>query len=262
MKSDELCSNMESLSYNAIKRAKRMKMIYNIYCDESCHLEHDRIDVMLLGAVWCPHDDRKSIAAEIRQLKAKHNAKGELKWTKVSVSRLAFYQELVDYFFARDELNFRCLLVAEKEHLDHSYFNQGSHDSFYYKMYYQLLLNIVCRTDSRFNIFLDIKDTRGSRKIRELHRILHIKLADREQSTIPRVQLVRSHESELVQLADFLIGAVAYCNRNDIAKRNTAKNAIVQRIRSQTGTDLKYSTPPWEEKFNLFIFHPRRPDDE
>jgi len=28
-----------------------MYMEYNIYCDESCHLENDNIDVMVLSAI-------------------------------------------------------------------------------------------------------------------------------------------------------------------------------------------------------------------
>jgi len=31
-----------------------MTNIYNIYCDESCHLENDGEKVMVLGAIWCP----------------------------------------------------------------------------------------------------------------------------------------------------------------------------------------------------------------
>ncbi len=239
-----------------------MSTTYNIYCDESCHLEHDHIPIMLLGGIWCPIGKVKVISKEIRQIKAEHNAKGELKWTKTSNRRLKFYENLIDYFFGRDELNFRCLVVDGKDRLNHDYFNQGSHDSFYYKMYYQLLLNIVNKPDAKFNIYLDIKDTRGSRKIRELRKILHIKLGDRERLTIPQIQLVRSHESELIQLADFLIGAVAYCNRKDIPKNNRAKINIIRKIKSYTGTDLTHTSPPWEEKFNLFIFQPRRLSNE
>ena len=239
-----------------------MGTTYNIYCDESCHLEHDRFPIMLLGAVWCPLDKVKSISKEIRKIKAAYNAKGELKWTKASNCRLNFYQYLLDYFFGKDGLNFRCLVVVGKEKLNHSYFNQGSHDSFYYKMYYQLLLNIVSRPESKFNIYLDVKDTRGSRKVKELHRILHVKLGGQNASTIKKIQLVHSHESELVQLADFLIGAVSYQNRDDIPRSNQAKRKITQRLESLSGTDLAHASPPWEEKFNLFIFKPRRLDDE
>ena len=36
-----------------------MNNLYNIYCDESCHLEHDRQKAMVLGGIWCPYDKRK-----------------------------------------------------------------------------------------------------------------------------------------------------------------------------------------------------------
>ncbi|HUW18621.1 MAG TPA: DUF3800 domain-containing protein, partial [Sedimentisphaerales bacterium] len=216
------------------------------------------ISYRLLGAVWCPADKAKSISKEIRILKQKHNARGELKWKKVSESRSQFYEEVLDYFFGQEDLNFRCVVVVGKDRLNHDYFNQGSHESFYYKMYYYLLLNIVSRPDSKFNIYLDIKDTRGSRRIRELRRILHTKLGDQEQSTIPQVQLVRSHESELVQLTDFLTGAVGHCNRNDIQKKSPAKLGVIRTITTRTATELTQTSPPWEDKFNVFIFHPRR----
>ncbi|MCL0066152.1 DUF3800 domain-containing protein, partial [Dehalococcoidia bacterium] len=31
-----------------------MTPTYNIYCDESYHLEHDHQEIMVLGALWCP----------------------------------------------------------------------------------------------------------------------------------------------------------------------------------------------------------------
>lgn len=34
-------------------------MLYNVYCDETCHLENDGINVMVLGAVWCPQSRLK-----------------------------------------------------------------------------------------------------------------------------------------------------------------------------------------------------------
>ena len=36
-------------------------MLYNVYCDETCHLEHDNSNVMVLGAVWCPQSKLKEI---------------------------------------------------------------------------------------------------------------------------------------------------------------------------------------------------------
>ena len=37
---------------------------YNVYCDESCHLENDNINVMTLGAVWGAKDGLKEINRE------------------------------------------------------------------------------------------------------------------------------------------------------------------------------------------------------
>ena len=31
-----------------------MPQVFNVYCDESCHLEHDRQKVMVLGVIWWP----------------------------------------------------------------------------------------------------------------------------------------------------------------------------------------------------------------
>ena len=55
-----------------------MSKIINIYCDESCHLEHDHQPIMLFGTVWCPQEDTRQHIAALRELKEKHRARGEL----------------------------------------------------------------------------------------------------------------------------------------------------------------------------------------
>ena len=51
---------------------KVMNNTYNIYCDESCHLENDGKRYMVLGAVRCPLDKACEIAVKIREIKSKH----------------------------------------------------------------------------------------------------------------------------------------------------------------------------------------------
>ena len=72
-------------------------MEYNIYCDESCHLEHDRQKAMVLGGIWCPADLLKRIARDIRGIKVKYNLspRYEVKWNKLSQAKLDFYIALV-----------------------------------------------------------------------------------------------------------------------------------------------------------------------
>ncbi len=49
-----------------------MSDIFNVYCDESCHLEHDHQKAMVLGALWCPLDKSREIAVRLREIKQKH----------------------------------------------------------------------------------------------------------------------------------------------------------------------------------------------
>lgn len=69
------------------------KPLYNVYCDESCHLEHDNQPIMAFGATWCLQDQARRLGAELRDIKTRHRARGELKWAKVSDSRVSFYLE-------------------------------------------------------------------------------------------------------------------------------------------------------------------------
>ena len=110
---------------------------YNVYCDESCHLKNDDSDIMIMGALWCKKDKVKEISKRIREIKVRHGLKPsfEIKWNKVSASKVEFYMNIVDYFFDDDDLHFRCIIVKDKKKLDHDRFNQ-THDDFYYKMYF------------------------------------------------------------------------------------------------------------------------------
>lgn len=224
-----------------------MPTAFNIYCDESCHMEHDRESIMLLGSVWCPRPAVQANSAAIRALKETHRARGELKWVRVSPSRLDYFTEVLEFFFRTPGLNFRCLVVKDKSLLDHSYFNKGSHDSFYYKMYFYLLRNMM-QVGDEYNVYIDIKDSRSQLSVATLGDVVSNSFHDFERRMLGRIQQVRSSESELLQLADFLIGAVGYANRN--LSTSEAKLSLVERMRERSRLSLLYSTPPWEEKFN------------
>ena len=106
-----------------------MNKTYNIYCDESCHLQNDGINVMVLGAIWCPMEKRKEFFTQIREIKEKHGLSKtfEIKWNKVSSSKIDFYLNLIDYFYENSDIYFRVLVVPEKDQLNHDLFNQ-THD--------------------------------------------------------------------------------------------------------------------------------------
>ena len=232
-----------------------MPEIINIYCDESCHLENDHQKVMVLGAVWSPLAKTAELAVASRAIKAKFGlaADFELKWGKVSAGRVDYYTAVLDWFWNTADLHFRALIVPDKDKLDHGKFSQ-SHDDWYYKMYFDLL-KVVIDPHEQYRIYIDIKDTRGGKKIEKLHKVLSNAQYDFARTIIERIQLVRSHEVELLQLADFLIGLVSYINRG--LAENAAKVSLVQRLRAVSRYSLTHTTLLRENKINLFRWHAR-----
>jgi hypothetical protein len=237
-----------------------MSDIINIYCDESCHLEHDRQKAMVLGAVWCPCESAGDISKRIREIKQSHGLgrSFEIKWTKVSPAKSQFYLDLVDFFLDDDDLHFRALIIPDKSLINHEMHSQ-THDDWYYKMYFDLL-KVIIDPKLRYQIYIDIKDTRGAEKISHLHDVLCNANYDFSRKIIQRIQTVRSHEVNILQLADLLIGAVSYANRS--LSGNAGKEAIIARLRERTHYSLIRTTLLRENKMNLFCWHanPGKPE--
>lgn len=226
--------------------------INNIYCDESCHLEHDNIPVMILGAISCNKAYRRRVFKDIEEIKQKYNIgkKSEIKWSRVSMSKIDFYKEIINYFFENDNLFFRGLVIKNKDMLDHEKYNQ-THDEWYYKMYFILLSRII-KNDMRNDIYLDIKDTKGSRRRYKLQEVLSNNIYDFNKDIVHNIQAIDSRESLLLQIVDLFIGALGYTNR--ALETSEAKLELIKYIKEKTGYSLIKSTLPTENKFNIFIF--------
>jgi len=231
-----------------------MSEIFNIYCDESCHLENDHQPLMVLGAVWCPIEKSREIAVRVREIKKKYNLsdKYEIKWAKVSPSKLEFYLEILDYFLDDDDLHFRALVVPDKTKLRHDLYKQ-THDVFYYKMFFNLL-KVILEPDNRYRIYFDIKDTNSSDRLAKLHDVLCNSIYDFDSKVIERLQAVRSHEVEQIQLSDFLTGIISYVNRG--LGDSQAKLSLIERLRQRSGYSLTKTTLLREDKVNIFFWAP------
>lgn len=232
----------------------RDRPLYNVYCDESCHLEKDHQKAMVLGALWCPARYAQEIGRAIRNLKFKHHLDKyfEIKWTKVSPAKAEFYVDLVRLFFEAPHLHFRAVIIPDKEHLDHAQYAQ-SHDDWYYKMYFCLLENLLS-PQYRYHIYINIKDSWGGAKVAHLRTVLSNSFYDFSQTMVEHIQIIRSDESELLQLADLLIGAISYVNRG--FESNAGKMRVVNEIRQLSGYQLTRSTWLREDKLNLFRWAP------
>jgi hypothetical protein len=245
---------------------------FSIFCDESCHLENDQKKVMVLGAVWCLSDRTAEISSRLREFKLKHQVLSradlqqprktqfEVKWTKISQAKLELYLDWVDYFFDDDDLHFRGVVI-DKTVLDHSVHSQ-THDDWYYKMLFTLLEPLIDPMN-RYQIYLDIKDTRSECKRAKLEEVLRSANFDFDNTIIDRVQQVHSYESELLQMTDLLTGAICYHHRQrrgDLpgitGQLSASKLSMISRIQERARKSLDRSTWLRESKFNLLCWQP------
>lgn len=87
----------------------------------------------------------------------------------------------------------------------------------------------------------------------KLHEVLANSLYDFDRQAIERVQQVRSHESDLLQIADLLIGALTYANRG--LATSPAKAAIIECLRIRLGPNALSRTSTFAAiKFNILVW--------
>lgn len=222
---------------------------YKIFCDESCHLQNDGWDIMSLGAIKLPADEYETIKNDIKEIKLKHKNPFEIKWTKLSRSRMPLYKELIDYFID-SHMTYRAVTIINKQDLNHNVFNQ-THSEFYYKSYYLVLKKIMNATDS-YKIYMDVKDTRGKEALEAFKEVFE----NSRELPLPFMQHIRADESQLLQLADLFTGAVSYKMRG--LKESKIKLEIIDYIERRLDIQLNTTSSYDYEKFNRFIQDPKK----
>ena len=92
-------------------------MNFEIYCDEALPdlftSLRPRARYLMIGSLWLPSEMRDEAKARISAVRERHAVWGELKWTKISPLKQAFYEELVAFFRSRGR-NDRAKAVAKQ----------------------------------------------------------------------------------------------------------------------------------------------------
>lgn len=230
-----------------------MSTTYNIYIDESCHLENDKSEVMCIGYTKINRDDYEVLKNVVKAIKLKHNTPTEVKWNQLSMSRWELYKELIDFFF-RSNIEFRSVLVKHKQNLGHIRYNREDQNSYYYKTLKILLNNKVSYGDDEYRVYLDIKDTRGSTRLLLLEKELNA--FHNDNSPFKHFQHIHSDENEFLQLTDLFIGAICYKARKQNEKENASpiRKKVIDYIEECSGYLLDDGTEPWETKFFIHDF--------
>lgn len=238
-----------------------MKRIFNIYIDESCHLEKDNSKVMCIGYIKIPYENYSVLKNEIKKIKLKHKSPTEIKWNRLSMSRLSLYKDLIDYFF-KTEMEFRSVLIKNKNNLNHKRYNRNDENSYYFKTLKILLNHDFNDGNDMFRVYLDVKDHFGKSRINLLKKDLD-KFYN-ESSPYVYFQHIHSNENEFLQITDLFIGAISFKARNKYKQEGSseAKNLIVEYLEKKSEYLLDDGTEPWEKKFNIYDFQIKQFTDE
>lgn len=224
-------------------------MQYVVYCDESRHDGGSEARFMAIGSLWVPRWRKDEITKALRRLFRDAGLYAEVKWSKVSASRLAAYQRIVDFFFNEEDLRFRVILVDQTKY-DPDSFHGGDRELGFYKFYYEMLVKWL-EPGNEYLILLDFKQNQSAGRYRDLRAVLTRKL--RGEAKILDLTVIDSSETPLAQLCDLLTGAVASAWCGD-AKAGSAKAQLCDHIARHRGlSTLKIaSASPVISKFNVF----------
>ncbi|TFZ56057.1 DUF3800 domain-containing protein [Methylorubrum sp. Q1] len=218
--------------------APEPSQISNIYVDESSQTKHK---YLVLGGIILPSESCDGLAESIWAARQPELPKGEMKWVKVSRSKLDAYLRVVDTFFDRKDINrfeFHSLIVDTHKLNDRKY-NQGCRDTGFNKEIYQLLMKFRrLHSGCLFHVYPDRRSTKNAPE--DLRVIVNrgaLKSGDRRDYPFRRIHFRDSDAEVALQLVDLLIGAIAYrLNGHDQAPdASQAKRSLCEHVLARAG---------------------------
>ena len=218
---------------------------------------------MVIGGIITARENETRFSEAMTLYRQSHRMFSELKWTKVSDQKLPEYRALMDLFFSlTPALMFKAIVVDTSE-IDHRRFNQNDAELGFYKLMYQFLLHSFGRELGRQDqclVFLDQRTT-SKYKLAALRAILNHGLRKKYHFAhfpVRDIQPKNSKDSDLIQVADILMGAIGY-EMNGAHTRTGAKRAkvlLAEYIAQKAGVlNLQQPTPRSFRHFSIWHFH-------
>src|SRR5579872_62138 len=186
--------------------------ISDVYIDESSQNRHE---YLVLGGLIIHKQSVPIFNELIARTRMPELPFGEMKWEKVSRSKLPAYKRVIDSFFDSDPhcqpMEFHSVVVHTPDIKDRL-FNKGSREIGFNKEVYQLCMKFGRLYRGRlFHIYPDERQTRNSPE--ELRQILNFsmrKKGDLRDWPYRRIHFQNSKKVYALQVVDILIGGIAY----------------------------------------------------
>jgi hypothetical protein len=209
---------------------------------------------MIIGGLWVPWQLEPCLRDEIAGVRAAHGLRREMKWIKVSRCMLPAYREFVDTFFAIQGVTFKCI-VLDTRIIDYDAFHKGDKELGFYKFYFQL----ISRNMQPGNLYWLYPDDRNNRKGSRLPalKIITNRWCAKRMGVEPlrNVEAKKSHDEDLLQLADVLVGACAYAWNE--RSESEAKLDLQYHIEKRLGRSLRTPTDKiYRSNMSVWLWRP------
>lgn len=164
---------------------------------------------MLIGGLWVPQDKEVAMRRTFEEIRAQRHLQAEMKWTKVSRKKLPDYKAFLDLFWLDTRIHFNCIVIDT--HIpDHKEFNQGDKELGFYK-FYNLIIVRHLKPENLYWLYTDDRNNRKSYRLSELQEAINSGWKDRSHvEPLRNIEPRSSKDEDFIQLADILLGAIAY----------------------------------------------------
>jgi hypothetical protein len=187
--------------------------LQHLYIDESSQTQNR---FLVLGGINVPAEAEEVFDQEILATRQPALPHGEMKWQKVSKSKLATYMRVADIIFSHRfsiirDVQFHSLVVDTRKLKDKA-FNGGSREVGFNKEIYFLCQKFGrLHRDALFHVYLDHRETSSSTD--ELRSILNHGIRKKQPGRdwpYRRVHFRNSSTCLALQVVDLYLGAIAF----------------------------------------------------
>jgi len=224
------------------------------FFDETGLLNNEVDKFFILGMIKCLRPHR--LYNLIQKIRDKNHFYDEIKWKKVNAKNFNIMRRVIDAFFATYNTSFYCI-VLHKDNMDFErYFNN---DFFkVYQSFTPLLLKRNIQVDEMVSVIADHYSTPNKDEF-EMKVRNHVN-DNGQKMSIHSVVRINSSGSDLIQIADLLMGAVNYefkLSCNLIKNPSTAKVQLLTYLKQILKIE-NLTNHIKSEKFNIMIFDPKK----
>ena len=212
------------------RRSPDPARIREVYIDESSQTKHR---FLLLGAVTIPLLEQAEATRALLDSRLPELPSGEMKWVKVSTAKIEAYKRFIDTFFDHKSCtnaHFHSVVI-DTHKLNDKQYNDGSREIGFNKEIYQLANKCAEIYPGLFHLYPDHRETTNTPD--QLRLILNRgrrKKGDKRSWPFRRCQFRDSGKVAILQLADLLLGAIAF-NLNGHHHKDGASRAKIDLMR-------------------------------